>query len=176
VEGAGTTAYNGQYNPNGSTCNGEDVYELGYTAANWTWDDDFPLTNGLWAWGEQFPESPEVASSWTQWSDGDGGSPTIDGDANWGKLQLGQGEVAHSPVKDFELMGLPYPVGAKTKIGLARYGDVPVGSMKVYYRESNTSFNQDDETPEWTELEVTYLEPVECPMTMRYRQIKLEGQ
>jgi len=178
VSGAGTGDYNGQYNPNGATCNGEPVYELGYGPSpkwGWPWPEPGIAETGGWTWGEQFPESPEVPCPWTEWSDGAGGAVAVGGDANWGKLQLGTGEVAHSPVKDWTTTGWS---GANfDSIGLCRYGDTPAGGMDVYWRESDTIFGQDDALPAWTQVTVTpETSPQLMPMTKRYRQIKLVGQ
>jgi len=178
VSGAGTGDYNGQYNPNGATCNGEPVYELGYGPSpkwGWPWPEPGIAETGGWTWGEQFPESPEVPCPWTEWSDGAGGAVAVGGDANWGKLQLGTGQVAHSPVKDWTTTGWS---GANfDSIGLCRYGDTPAGGMDVYWRESDTIFGQDDALPAWTQVTVTpETSPQLMPMTKRYRQIKLVGQ
>jgi len=178
VSGAGTGDYNGQYNPNGATCNGEPVYERVYGPSpkwGWPWPEPGIAETGGWTWGEQFPESPEVPCPWTEWSDGAGGAVAVGGDANWGKLQLGTGEVAHSPVKDWTTSGWS---GANfDAIGLCRYGDTPAGGMDVYWRESDTIFGQDDALPAWTQVTVTpETSPQLMPMTKRYRQIKLVGQ
>lgn len=177
VSGAGTTAYNGQYNPNGATCNGEAVYELGYgPSPKWNWPAPV-LIHGGWTFGEESPEYPEIASKWSDWSNGAGGAVTVSGDGDWGKLQLGTGQVAHSPVKDFVALQVAREVGDINLIGLVRYGDTPVGGMDVYWRESDTEFGQDDGSPAWTQVVVTpATSPQTMPMTKRYRQIKLVGQ
>jgi len=116
------------------------------------------------AWGEENPDADETAESWATWSDGAGGSPTIIGDADWGKLQLGNGYVAHSPVHYFG------DLSSATTITKDKYGS-GFGSFNVYYRESDTPFSQDDVSPAWTEYSggMIYL-------TKTYRQIKLEGE
>jgi len=42
----------------------------------------------------------ESPVSWTTWSDGAGGAPTITGDPDWGKLELTIGEEGRSNVVD----------------------------------------------------------------------------
>lgn len=122
----------------------------------------FPAAWGI-AWGEKDPDPGESAESWATWSDGVGGSPTITGDADWGQLFLAKDAVAHSPVHHFGTLD------SHTVLTENKYGSA-VGEFKVYYRESDTPFAQDDGAPAWN----LYTNPVR--LTKTYRQVRLVGE
>jgi lysophospholipase L1-like esterase len=116
---------------------------------------------GKKAFGEQNPTQGEDAVSWQTWSDGDGGTPTIEGDADWGKLKLDlSGEEGRSAVYD-----LGSAASRTYTLTEHRYGtgdDEPV----LQIRGSETTFAKDDLTPLWE----TYAAPIE--RTWRYVQIR----
>lgn len=117
------------------------------------------------AYGEQSPSDPdEYPIGWNTWSDGAGGSPTVIGDAEWGKLQLMTDEIAHSPV--YEMLG-----GGThgIEVTLDKYGSAS-GSFKTYIRGQAAIFGQDDGSPGWEE----YTAPIN--KTWNFIQVKLEGQ
>lgn len=95
------------------------------------------------AWGEESP-SKGSASSWQNWKQ-NGNSPTVTGDADWGKLSCEIGDYLISNVVDT----------GNTKMKVIRLtpnvygtGDTP---EYLRIRGSVSSFNQDDETPAWEE-------------------------
>jgi len=88
--------------------------------------------------------------------------PTIEGDADWGNLILGTGEIAHGPVKHFNRLD------SQTTLLIDKYG-VGIGSISIYYRESDTVFTQDAVLPAWN----LYSGPVR--LSAEFRQVKLTG-
>ncbi len=123
----------------------------------------YPAAWGI-AWGELDPDPGESKESWATWSNGAGGSPTILGDADWGRLFLGKDGIAHSPVHHFNALD------SYTTLTKNKHGPDGVGSFKVYYRESDTPFLQDAGTPAWD----LYTNPVR--LTKAYRQVRLVGE
>ena len=123
----------------------------------------YPVEWGI-AWGNEDCPPTETPESWATWSDGAGGAVTVMGDPDWGTLFLGRGVVAHSPVHHFNALD------SHTTLTKNKYGAGGVGSFKVYYRESNTPFLQDDGSPVWS----LYTNPVR--LTNAYRQVKLVGE
>jgi len=123
----------------------------------------YPVAWGI-AWGEKDCDQTETAESWATWSDGAGGAVIVFGDADWGRLFLGKDVVAHSPVHYFSALD------SHTTLTKNKYGPGGVGSFKVYYRESDTPFLQDDGAPAWS----LYTNPVR--LTKTYRQVKLVGE
>ena len=92
------------------------------------------------SYGEENPTDGEATVGWDTWSDGAGGTPTIVGDATWGKIQLLTGEIAHGPV---------YNVGAGShniKFTENKYGS-GTGNFKIYIRGQAGVFTQDAGTP-----------------------------
>jgi len=82
--------------------------------------------------------------SWQTWSNGAGGVPTVVGDADWGRMQLaindseGRSDVydlIDTDIRTYTLTENKYGAGANT--------------ATLQIRGSETSFNQDDATPEW---------------------------
>jgi len=115
------------------------------------------------SYGEQNPTDGEQTVGWNTWSDGAGGSPTIIGDSSWGKIRLLTGEIAHGPV---------YNMGAGShniKLTKNKYGS-GMGNFKVYIRGQESSFGQDDASPDWEEYTSQVVK------TWVYIQAKLEGQ
>ena len=114
------------------------------------------------SYGEETPTEGETTVGWDTWSDGAGGTPTIVGDATWGKIQLLTGEIAHGPV---------YNIGAGThniKFTENKYGS-GTGDFKIYIRGQAGVFTQDAETPSWEEYTTQVIK------TWEYVQVKLEG-
>lgn len=113
------------------------------------------------AFGVQSPTQGETAVSWQTWSDGSSNVPTIDGDADWGKLKLDlSGEEGRSAVYD-----LGSEATRKFTLTENRYGTGEEDAT-LQYRTDTSSFAQDDASPAWT----TYSAPfsVNC----RYVQIR----
>jgi len=123
----------------------------------------YPVAWGI-AWGEKDCDPDETATSWATWSNGAGGAATVLGDVDWGRLLLGKDVVAHSPVNHFNALD------SHTTLTKNKYGPGGVGSFKVYYRESDTPFLQDDGAPAWS----LYTNPIR--LTKAYRQVKLVGE
>jgi antitoxin component of RelBE/YafQ-DinJ toxin-antitoxin module len=117
---------------------------------------------GGFAFGEESPNQDENPESWATWSDGGAGLPTITGDADWGKLSLGDGEIGHSLVKntgdtDNKLI----------TVTRDRYGSGS-GNVNIYIRGQAGSFGQDDGSPSWE----AYSTPV--AKVWQYVQLKVE--
>lgn len=113
------------------------------------------------AFGEQNPNQGEDAVSWQTWSDGNGGVPTITGNADWGKLSLQlSGAEGRSAVYD-----LGSAVSRTFTLTENRYG---TGSetATLQIRGDASSFLQDDNLPAWED----YISPV--TRTWRYVQIR----
>ena len=122
-------------------------------------------SQGKFTWGEEYvPSVKGTASSWAEWSDGAGGTPTITGDADYGKINLPSGDVGHSPVKQIGEDSDTYRITVTENI----YGS-GTGDIRVYIRGASTSFGQDDASPAW-ELYVGSTDKA-----WNYVQIKLEG-
>ena len=114
------------------------------------------------SYGEETPTDGETTVGWDTWSDGAGGTPTIIGDATWGKIQLLTGEIAHGPV---------YNVGAGShniKFTKNKYGS-GTGNFKIYIRGQAEVFTQDAGSPSWEEYTTQVIK------TWEYVQVKLEG-
>ena len=117
-------------------------------------------TGGGLAFGEQNPIQGETAVSWQTFSNGAGAVPTIIGDADWGKMQLGISSEGRSKVYDFGL------VSARTiTLTSNRYG-TGQGSATRQIRGQDTIFLQDDVAPAWED----YTTPIE--KTWRFIQIR----
>lgn len=97
-----------------------------------------------YAYGEQTPTLGETAVSWQTWSDGNGNIPTIDGNADWGKLNLDlAGEEGRSAVYD---LGSSH---ARTfTLTENRYG-TGGESATLQIRGDTTIFTQDVYSPNW---------------------------
>lgn len=98
------------------------------------------------AFGEQSPTFGEDPVSWQTWSNGSGSPPTIEGNADWGKLSLQiSGAEGRSAVYDlgnivtrtFTLTENRYGTGAENAI--------------LQIRGSTGSFVQDSAVPAWEE-------------------------
>ncbi len=100
------------------------------------------------AYGENNTTQGETEVSWATWSNGAGGTPTITGDPDWGKLTLAFGEEGRSEVfdtgdateKSFVLEINRYGTGQKTAI--------------LQIRGDTVSFNQDDVNPAWETYDI----------------------
>lgn len=115
---------------------------------------------GELVWGEQNPTQGETPVSWQVWSDGAGGTPTIVGDPDWGKLQLSVSEEGRSSIHDFG-----NPDTRMYTVTRNRYG-TGQGDATLQIRGSTTSFNQDDALPNWE----NYTEPI--LRNWRYVQVR----
>jgi len=100
--------------------------------------------------------------AWTVWSNGAGGSPTIQY-GSYGKLLLETTEIGHSSVID-----TGSTISKVITITRNRYG-AGVGSAPIYIRGQATSFTQDAASPSWE----AYSAPV--AKTWRWIQVKLTG-
>lgn len=100
---------------------------------------------GAKAFGVQSPTQGEDAVSWQTWSDGAGSVPTIDGDADWGKLKLdlNPGEEGRSAVYD-----LGSAVSRTFTLTENRYGTGEEHAT-LQIRGSATTFTQDSTAIEW---------------------------
>jgi len=114
------------------------------------------------AFGEQSPTEGETGISWQTWSDGVGGTPTIAGDVDWGKVQLSGGDKGQSAVYDFGSVANRLHTLSEDRYGAGQ------GSTTLYIRGQATSFNQDDVGPAWEE----YASAVS--KTWQWMQIKAE--
>jgi len=119
--------------------------------------------SGAYVFGWSSPSYGEVPVSWQTWDDGFGHVPTIDGDPNWGKLNLdlsAPGEEGRSQVYD---LGSSH---ARTfTLTENRYG-TGGESATLQIRGDTSPFNQDDFSPIWA----NYSGPVS--QTWRYVQIR----
>lgn len=113
------------------------------------------------AFGEETPTQGEDAVSWQTWSDGGGGTPYIEGDADWGKLSLDiTGEEGRSAVYDLGSSVL------RNFILTENYYGTGSGTTVLEIRGSATSFNQDDVNPAWEEYSAS------IERTWRYVQVR----
>jgi hypothetical protein len=112
-----------------------------------------------WAYGEENTTRGETEVSWATWSDGDGGSPTIIGDADWGKLELAKGAEARSLVYDCgDSLERVYALEEN------RYGTGQQDAV-LQIRGDTSSFLQDDVNPAW--------ETFTCPVTKSWRYVQI---
>lgn len=113
------------------------------------------------AFGEQNPTQGEDAVSWQTWSDGAGGTPTVIGDADWGKLQLAlSGAEGRSAVYDLET------ASSRTyTLTTNRYG-AGGGNAILQIRGSSGTFTQDSNVPVWEDYAGT------ITRTWRFVQIR----
>lgn len=116
---------------------------------------------GSKAFGEQNPTLGEDAVSWQTWSDGDGDTPNVTGDADWGKLSLQlSGAEGRSAVYDLG--------SAKTRtftLTENRYGTGENDAV-LQIRGDTTAFTQDDTVVDWE----TYAAPID--RGWRYVQVR----
>ena len=113
------------------------------------------------AFGQQTPTGSEDAVSWATWSDGAGGTVSVVGDADWGKLSLPQsGAEGRSAVYD-----LGNTATRTFYLTENRYGTGD-NEPSLQIRGSTTLFAQDDELPAW----VDYTTPVSY--AWRYVQVR----
>ena len=118
--------------------------------------------SGGLAFGEQYPLEKESAISWQTWSDGSGSVPTIRGDSDWGYLNLNvEGAEGRSAVYNLLNQEL-----REFTITINRYG-AGAGTATTYIRGSDTTFNQDDVTPEWEEY------TTEITRSWQYVQVRI---
>jgi hypothetical protein len=113
------------------------------------------------AYGVAAPDSPEVATSWTNWEVSNGVPATISGDADYGDVELTGSTPIYSNVAD---MG---DANSKTiTITANKYGAAG-GAYTVEIRGSATTFAKWDGSPSYS----TYSTPV--TQAWRYAQLKL---
>lgn len=116
---------------------------------------------GAYAFGEQNPTQGEQPISWQTWSNGSGSVPTIQGDQNWGRMQLNTtNDQGRSAVYD-----LGSQMSYLFTLTKNRYGG-GTGTATMQIRGSTGIFGQDDLTPVWSD----YLAPV--TQTWRYVQVR----
>jgi hypothetical protein len=114
-----------------------------------------------YAFGEQNPTLGETAVSWQTWSDGAGHIPTIDGDPDWGKLNVDlSGEEGRSAVYD---LGSSH---ARTfTLTENRYGTGGENAALQIRGHDSVTFLQDDTTPDWEDYSV--------PVSKNWRYIQV---
>lgn len=101
------------------------------------------------AFGEQNPTLGEDPVSWQTWSDGAGGIPDVQGNIDWGKLELDlSGEEGRSAIYD---MGSA--ITRQYTLTENRYG-VGSGSAALQIRGDVASFTQDDNVVDWEDYTV----------------------
>jgi len=122
------------------------------------------LLTGKYAHGEENPTGGAAPVSWAGWSDGVGGSPSIVGDSDWGKLQLAAAEIAHSPVYD---TGGTHEKKVSLQKNAFGSGD---STFDLYIRGQDSSFTQDAGSPSWEAYSIA------VNKTWRYLQAKVVGQ
>lgn len=116
---------------------------------------------GAKVFGEQNPTQGETAVSWQTWSDGVGSIPTVDGNADWGKLKLDlSGEEGRSAVYD-----LGSAIARTFTLTENRYG-TGAESAVLQIRGDASTFTQDSNTIDWE----TYSSPIS--RSWRYVQIR----
>lgn len=101
--------------------------------------------------------------SWTTWSDGAGGAPTITGDPDWGKLELiaGSGDEARSGVVDMgDAVQRIYTL-TENQYGAGQSMD----QATLQIRGDANPFSQDDALPAWEDYTV--------PVTRSWRYIQV---
>jgi len=113
------------------------------------------------AFGEQNPSQGETAVSWQTWSDGDGDTPNIVGDTDWGKISLGlnDGVEGRSAVYD-----LGSATNRKFTLTENRYGSGSEDAV-LEIRGDTASFLQDDASPDW--------EVYATPITRGWRYVQV---
>jgi len=116
-------------------------------------------TGGL-AFGEESPTEGETAVSWQTWSDGAAGTPTIDGDSDWGKLELNFNEEGRSAVYDFGNSDVRTYTLTENRYGAGQE------DATLQIRGDTSTFAQDDVNPAWT----TYSAPLD--REWRYVQVR----
>ena len=112
-------------------------------------------------WGEESPASGIQSIPWSDCTDGAGSPPFVVGDADWGKVKVLSGEVAHTTVKD-----LGY-VGAKLITLATDTYESGSGTGELYIRGQDTTFAIDAGTPVWTQ----YSAPIR--KTWKFLQLKI---
>lgn len=93
--------------------------------------------------GEENPTEGETAISWQTFSDGAAGTPTVSGDADWGKLEVDITEQGRSKVYDFG------NANARNYTLTRNYYGTGQGTATLQIRGSADAFLQDDELPAW---------------------------
>jgi len=97
------------------------------------------------AFGEASPTSGEASVSWTTWSDGASGSVKVQGDADYGMLQLGYSKQARSAVYD-----TGSAIMRSFVLEVDRYGTgIDSSDVMLQIRGDTTSFTQDETLPPW---------------------------
>jgi len=112
--------------------------------------------------GEENPTEGETPIEWSTWSDGAAGSPTIIGDADWGKLQLAISAKGLSAVYDFGSAYSKFHTLTENEYGSGQ------GNATIYIRGQAATFNQDDANPAWEEYTGA------ISKDWRYMQVKVE--
>jgi hypothetical protein len=113
-------------------------------------------------WGYATPDSPEEPLSWITCQLDDGSSVVVSGDANWGAVEIAEGEPVVTPVED-----TGSTASKLIEAGLNKYTG-STGNSVLSIRGQATPFLMHDASPSWE----TYSEPVS--KTWRYIQAKIE--
>lgn len=104
----------------------------------------------------------EIPVKWSTWDNGSGGSVTVTGDPDWGKLSLATGTQGRSKVYDFgDSTSRTYTLTSN------RYG-VGSGSATLQIRGDTSSFVQDDDVITWENYTV--------PITRSWRYVQVREQ
>lgn len=158
--GFGLNLYNDAAFPFQTDIDGQD---RGGSGASWDIGADEYVSLGTTegtVWGYQTPTG-YTGESWTTWKTAAGGSAVVDGDANWGKLNLTSSNH-YGPVKDTGNSRGKRFVLKRDSIGTGS------GTVNFFIRGSITSFAAADGSPSWE----AYSVPVN--RTWRYVQAKAE--
>jgi hypothetical protein len=158
--GYGTNLYNDATYPFQDDIDGQD---RGGAAAAWDIgaDEYVPLGSSEGTvWGYQTPTG-FTGESWSTWKTAAGGAAVVDGDADWGKLNL-TSTNHYGPVKDTGNSRGKRFVIKRDSIGTG------LGTVNLFIRGSTTSFAAADGSPSWE----AYSAPVN--RVWRYVQAKAE--
>ncbi len=113
-------------------------------------------------WGEQTPDVDEEPKSWQYWEISEGVSGTIQGDQNWGKLEVSESSPVLGSVEDSGTVN-----NKQFTLQLNKYG-TGSGTPATYIRGNTTVFTQHAISPDWE----TYVGAIN--RAWRYVQAKLE--
>jgi hypothetical protein len=114
------------------------------------------------AYGQQTPDADETAKSWTTWKAEGGGAVTVNGDPDWGSVEVPSGTPVYGPVEDTGDVTEKRFTVQQNKYGTGS------GVAKAYLRGQATTFLWNDVSPTWTEYTTSVV------ATWRYAQAKLE--
>jgi len=106
----------------------------------------------------------EDARPWPEWREEGGGAVTVQGNADWGRMEVGDSVACYSPV--VEMGDADSKTISATRDRYATGGG-GTGTVTIWVRGSATIFNRDAGSPSWAE----YTAPV--IQAWRYVQWKL---